>query len=156
MKEYLIRLFNYNHWANEILTDLLLSNSVSDEYIYKLLSHNLNAQYIWLHRLDPNKKSNVELWDIHTIEKLKEMNDEIAEFFIDYLTEIRPRDIAKKISVANLKGETFINSIGDIMIHIGNHAAHHRGQISSKLREMGVDPPNFNYITYARSFPEFW
>jgi uncharacterized damage-inducible protein DinB len=33
-----------------------------------------------------------------------------------------------------------------ILFHILNHETHHRGQISMALQQMGIDPPDFDFI----------
>ncbi|MDX2189963.1 MAG: DinB family protein [Bacteroidota bacterium] len=152
MKQYIIRLFNYSHWANELILEVLEKNKLNDEYILKMLSHILNAQYIWLARINPKFVHNVQLWDVHNMDVIKEMNETISTLYIEFVAKQKLSAFNNKYDNTNLKGEKFATALADILIHVANHNAHHRGQISLKIRELGVEPPNFNYITYARSF----
>ncbi len=156
MKEYLLRLFNYNHWANECLIETVEKNNVQNEYILNMLSHVLNAQYVWFARFYPKKSFNYKVWDVHNTTQLKEMNDEIASLFVEYITKIKPRDLADKIEYVTTNGENYFNTLFDIFIHIANHSAHHRGQISNKLSESKVVIPKIDYIHYCRTFPDYW
>ena len=37
-------------------------------------------------------------------------------------------------------------TIEQILFHIVNHEVHHRAQVSMALQQMGIDPPNFDYV----------
>lgn len=157
MKEYLLRLFNYNHWANETLWDIINKNNITDEYIIKMMNHIVNVQVIRFPLIIDNKSiPAVTMWDIHSLEKLKDMNDETMEETICFLTEARPRVFLEKVAGKTIDGVDFLISKGDMMIHLANHASHHRGQIALKMRELGISPPNNGYLQYTIAFPDFW
>lgn len=156
MKEYLMRLFNYNHWANEMLIEALENQKIKNEYIDTIISHVLNAQYLWFARFYPKKKFSYKFWDVHQPAKLKEMNDEVASLFIEYIANIKPKDLINKVEYTTTEGEIYFNSLFDIFVHIANHSAHHRGQITHKMSELGKLTPKIDYIIYSRTFPDFW
>ena len=62
------------------------------------------------------------------------------------------RDINQSISYKNTQGEEFGNLIRDILFHIINHSTHHKGQIVSDFRQMGIPPLVTDYIFYKRQF----
>jgi uncharacterized damage-inducible protein DinB len=37
-------------------------------------------------------------------------------------------------------------TVEQILFHIVNHETHHRAQISMALQQMGIDPPNFDFV----------
>jgi uncharacterized damage-inducible protein DinB len=156
MKEYLLRLFNYNHWANETLLDLIEKNNTTDEYLIKMLNHIIDVQMIRFPMVSGKKVPTMTIWDIHPMDKLRDLNDETMELAISYLTKARPRDFLDKVGGKTMDGTDFLISKGDMLIHLANHAAHHRGQIARQLRDIGIDPPNIGYLQYTNSFPEFW
>lgn len=45
-----------------------------------------------------------------------------------------------------LPGETITVTAEEVLVHICNHQTWHLGQISMALQQMGIDPPNFDYI----------
>ena len=51
---------------------------------------------------------------------------------------------------ANLKGEAQTSTVGEIVRHIVNHGAYHRGQIVTMLRQLGHAAPNTDLIAYYR------
>jgi uncharacterized damage-inducible protein DinB len=156
MKDYILKIVNYNHWANEALIEVISQNNINDEYILKMLSHILNAQRLWFNRINKDNNSNVEIWKIYTLENIKTKNDGIAEIFVKLVANMKLKDFNKKIEYQTQDGETYVTSIADILIHLASHDAHHRGQIAAKLRTLGINPPQNSYIQYVRSFPEFW
>jgi uncharacterized damage-inducible protein DinB len=54
------------------------------------------------------------------------------------------------IAYKNTRGESFENSVRDILFHINNHSTHHRAQIAARIREAGITPPTSDYIFYRR------
>lgn len=59
-------------------------------------------------------------------------------------------DFNRNINYTNTKGESFVNTIGDIMAHVANHGTHHRAQIASAIRGEGFAPPATDLIFYIR------
>lgn len=156
MKEYLLKTYNYSHWANQILIECIEKNNIQDDFVIKTISHLLNAQRIWYNRLHPENATATDLWAVHSLEKLKIKNDALAELYFKWISGLKLKDFAVKHEITNFKGETYYNSLIDILIHVANHDAHHRGQIARKIREIGVEPPNFDYAIFMRIFPDFW
>ena len=50
-----------------------------------------------------------------------------------------------------LKGEKFQSGLDDIMLHIFNHASHHRGQVALLQRADGREPAYTDYIQFVRA-----
>jgi uncharacterized damage-inducible protein DinB len=47
-------------------------------------------------------------------------------------------------------GDTYTNSVQEILFHIINHSTYHRGQIMAQLRESGLEAISTDYIFYKR------
>ncbi len=156
MKDYLLKIFNYNHWCIDMLVETMEKNKVSDEYIIKMMSHILNTQRMRYNTITADTNSNVDLWALHSIENLKNKNAALTELYIKLITRLKLSELNEKIETKTLDGDIFFMTITDILIHIANHGSHHRGQVSLRLRELGIAPPNYGYIYYAKSFPDFW
>ncbi|MDQ2800410.1 MAG: NUDIX domain-containing protein, partial [Armatimonadota bacterium] len=43
-------------------------------------------------------------------------------------------------------GETMEVTVEEVLLHICNHQTWHLGQVSMALQQMGIDPPNFDYV----------
>jgi uncharacterized damage-inducible protein DinB len=49
-------------------------------------------------------------------------------------------------------------TLGQTMLQVVTHSAHHRGQVNARLREIGAEPPLVDYIAwvwFARPAPEW-
>ncbi|MFT6827074.1 MAG: putative damage-inducible protein DinB [Roseivirga sp.] len=51
MKTYFTRLYEYNLWANNLFSEVLLANKLESPKAVDLFSHIGNAQIIWFHRI---------------------------------------------------------------------------------------------------------
>jgi uncharacterized damage-inducible protein DinB len=57
---------------------------------------------------------------------------------------------ASILEYQDLKGNPWRQSVWQIVLHVVNHATHHRGQVSGFLRSMGHTPPPVDLIAYYR------
>ncbi|MBL7865765.1 MAG: damage-inducible protein DinB, partial [Cyclobacteriaceae bacterium] len=56
----------------------------------------------------------------------------------------------KVVQYTNTKGQSFSNTVRDILFHVANHTTHHRGQIISDFRQSGIQPLVTDFIFYIR------
>lgn len=144
-------MFIYNGWANQIVIDTLMQANITDEYIVKIMSHIINAQFTWLGRII-NYPHNYSIWGILSIEQIQKSSQENNGLWLDYLAKTTPEELTRNASYSNSSGEYFETAIIDIMAHVINHSTYHRAQIAKALRDLGIAPPNTDYITYCRKF----
>lgn len=156
MLEYLIKLYNYNHWSTEVLIDFIEKKKINSNDVNRLLSHLLNLTFIRYQNINPAFHTSFGLWQIHSADKFRELNNTISSEIVAHLTGMKPRNAVEKMHSLSTDGEEILVSKGDMFIHIANHAAHHRGQICHILRDLGYTPPGIGYLRYTISFPEFW
>ncbi|MEZ5352209.1 MAG: DinB family protein [Bryobacteraceae bacterium] len=55
---------------------------------------------------------------------------------------------------SDLKGNAHRTPLWQILLHVVNHATHHRGQVAGFLRTMGKTPPPLDLIAYYRQLTE--
>lgn len=156
MKDYLLKLFNYNHWSNEALLETVEKNKINDEYVLKMLSHTMYIQRKRYNQLVGANYVEIDLWDTHTVEILKTHNDALTELYIKLISKMSLSNLNEKIETKAINGEVFYMSITDILIHVANHSSHHRGQVSLRIKELGHVPPEYSYLYYCKCFPDFW
>ncbi|MNP64364.1 DinB family protein [compost metagenome] len=97
----------------------------------KLFSHILNAEQIWLARLQGMDTSQMPVWsdgDITVCAKLIKQNE---ENFKTFFVNIASTDLDTLITYTNSNGKKFMISIRDILTHVALHGQYHRGQINS-------------------------
>ena len=70
-------------------------------------------------------------------DSLKAHQREVDLVILDFVAELTLPD--QVFSYVNTKGEEHRFRVGDVLLHVLNHATHHRGQISQILDEAGVE-----------------
>jgi len=141
------RLYQYNHDINKKLILYLSENSVNHEQINSWMSHLLNAHLIWLSRIK-GEPSSYAVWQEHNRSDWLKINQQAWEITTQLLDATD--DLTQTITYQNSQGASFQNRIDDILWHVLNHSTHHRGQISTVIRQQGFTPDPMDYIFYVR------
>ncbi|MFN9864029.1 MAG: DinB family protein [Bacteroidota bacterium] len=155
MKTYLLKLYQYNAWANRRVIGCLERQAVTDEKIVSIFAHCVAANFIWYNRFMGLPKSDHKLWGGgYTIADLKKMVEEANELWMSVIDSNNSFD--RVLKYHNYVGDYYENNIQDIMIHLVNHGSYHRGQVAVLLRERGYEPINTDLITYDRVLLGQW
>lgn len=154
MKEYFLKLYGFNSWANDRVLSCLKKQSVNDAKIISILGHYIAAQFIWLHRLKGLDPPPYKLWGEYNLEQLDKMSAEAGKLWMDY---VRSNDnFNRELTYKNYVGDPYTNNVESIMIHLVNHCTYHRAQVALLLREKGYEPINTDFITYDRVLRGEW
>lgn len=147
MTPFFKELFTYNRHCNQQLADVFIKqpNTTSEKAI-SLFSHILNAHHIWNNRIDPQQPS-FGVWEVHDTKDFKQMDQSNYGRSLRILDTF---DLNATISYTNSKGQSFQNSIKDVLFHIVNHSTYHRGQIATDFKNTGLQPLVTDYIFYKR------
>lgn len=148
MKEYFLRLYTYNQWANRRVIKCLKTQQVTDEKILTLMSHTLSALHIWLARIQDRSTAPYPLWKQYELNDLELMAEEIAGRWLAFVNE--NESFNRSLTYTNYVGDPYVNNVENIMIHLVNHSTYHRAQIAILLRQKGFEPVNTDFITYDR------
>ena len=148
MKDFFVKWYNYNAWANDRVLTALQQQRVEDEKILTLMNHILTAQFLWLNRIESLPPPEHKLWSTQKISRLREMATEAANRWNTFIAS--HEKFSRQMTYHNYTGDLFTNDVEQIMIHVVNHGTYHRGQIAMRLRELGLEPVNTDYITYER------
>ena len=149
--EYFIHLFEYNDWATKLAANSVIASDKKEERSTELLSHIVSAQTIWLNRILGNNFT-IDPWQKLLPEECTIQSTQIASEWISLLKKFKDSDLAKRIEYKNLKGDSFTNSIKDIITHVINHSTYHRAQIAQLVRQSGGEAAKTDYIVYQRQF----
>jgi uncharacterized damage-inducible protein DinB len=148
MKEYFLKLYQYNAWANVRVFGALTQQKVEHEKIYSLMSHIVVAQFLWLHRIKGLAPPPYELWQRYAADELMAMAEEAGKMWLSFIEE--ENNFNRELTYTNFVGLPYTNNVEQIMIHLVNHSTYHRGQVALLLRQLGYDPINTDFITYDR------
>ena len=147
MKGFLQQLFDYNFYCNKKLIQQCSNLEKVPENCERLFSHILNAHHIWNHRL-LGIPSEFGVWDVHPLKNWEDIHYENQRSSFEIISNTD--NFEKRVGYENSQGRSFTNEAKDILFHIVNHSAHHRGQIMMDLRTSGITPEPLDYIFYKR------
>jgi uncharacterized damage-inducible protein DinB len=151
MKDYFIRLFNYDRYVNLLIIKTILEANNPEKPV-KLIAHLLTAQQIWLNRCKGEPAIDGALWPDWKSDEFEQIINDNHRAWINFLDYSDPDDFDKMISYKNSKGDAFENKLSDILAHLINHGTHHRAQAGQQLKFAGVENlPNTDYIFYIRN-----
>lgn len=143
------RLYDYMCWANDYLLDTIHQSDDNPELL-RLYSHILFSEQIWLTRLKGEDSSQLVIWAESDYEQCKQMLEDNKEQFENYLAKLDDAKILENVTYTTSAGQQFTNTIEEILQHVALHGQYHRGQINLKLRELGYEPVNVDFLTFIR------
>ncbi len=164
MKHYLQLLAGYHRWAFETLYEALLplddtryrgDCGLFFHSIHGTLNHLLVGDSVWLGRVvgQPFTVSGLDAELETDREKLEQAIYAQSTRWQDWLADKSESELAAPLSYANMSGTRFEQETATLLLHVFNHATHHRGQISAAITACGLDAPEMDLIWYLRRVP---
>ena len=150
MKELLIQLLDYEHWANQRVISTLQQVSAPPSRAVEVMGHILSAQEVWFNRITGNP-SPTAVWQEVPVQGMNSKAERQYQVLKAYLNEISEQTLATGIAYRNSKGDAFENTLRDILTHLSHHAAYHRGQVIQLLRPYVAQLPATDYIVWIRN-----
>lgn len=147
MLTHLRRQFAYNAWANREVLSALRSHPSARPLT--LFAHIVSAEGLWLERIRRRNQS-LPVWPDFTLERCAAEFEQTTSQWQGYLDELSTSQLPDPVTYKNSKGQEWKSTISDVLTHVLLHSAYHRGQIASKMREEGTEPPYADFIHAAR------
>ncbi len=162
---YMRRLVRYNVWANERIADLCRSMDTSMfEHVFEgsfpsirsTVCHLWDAEYIWFNRLHGSSPAEFP-------SRSKQLRrDQICDGMIHasnnfqrYVEALSDSDVNSTVEYLTTRGQSYSNTVDQIISHTMNHSTYHRGQVILYARLLGVDhPASTDQILYFRLTPD--
>src|ERR1700761_5770271 len=124
MKDYFIRLFNYDTHTNLLMAEMII-NAGNPEKPVQLMAHLLAAQQVWLNRCKGLPPTVSILWPDGQADTFKQTINDNHRAWVNFLDYSEPDDFDKVISYKSLNGDPYENKLSDILAHAINHGTHH-------------------------------
>ncbi|MDX1586858.1 MAG: DinB family protein [Balneolaceae bacterium] len=147
----LLRLFDFDAWANRRMLDVLEENPGLGKYreALNLMGHLLNTQQIWYRRTIGQSSDDLELWPEYDLDKCHTIYHLMPEKWSELLNK-HSEDPDILVAYQNTKDESYESKLSDILYHVIIHGQHHRAQIATLFRESGINPPATDFIYFSR------
>jgi uncharacterized damage-inducible protein DinB len=112
------------------------------------MAHIVGAEYLWMARLRRQGEV-LPVWPELGVEACGEHLDDLSRLWPEYLDQT-DESLTDAVRYTNSKGETWTNTVEEILTHVVIHSAYHRGQIASDVRASGGVPAYTDYIHAVR------
>ena len=152
VKAHFATLAKYNKWAN--LRLYRMASALPDEAYRKkvgayfgslhgTLNHLLTADRIWMRRLTgsgdhPSRRDEIVYDDLKSLRAAREAED---DRIIEAVSEFDESAFDRAWDYRTLNGTPQRQPLREILAHLFNHQAHHRGQAHTILTILGVSEP---------------
>lgn len=151
---------DYNVWASRRLIDAVSNVSTeelthnfktADKSILGTLAHLYAAERNWLARMQEGRAAvqNRATGDVQ-MEPLLEKWAETHNSWKAWISQLPPEAPNQVMEYLDLQGRQWAQPLWQIVLHVVNHATHHRGQVSGFLRALDKTPPPLDYIAFVR------
>jgi len=158
LREHLL----YSAWASQRLVHAVEHLSPeqlnhdfqsSEHSILRTLVHVFAADRVWLSRVK-NETIGTFLseadYNLHVLQIDWPL---LYDRWNEWAAELTDETTGEAIAYRDLKGNSWVNSIHEIVLHVVNHGTHHRGQVAGFIRALGHTPPPLDLIHYCRERP---
>jgi uncharacterized damage-inducible protein DinB len=162
MKELLKQFAGYNIWANQKITEVILSLPEEKQLaeipssfssLYKTVLHMWNAESIWWQRLQLSERILVPG------ENFKGSMKDIVDAYMlqskqweEWVCNAPDLSLDHVFQYQNSRKEQFSQPTWQILLHVFNHGTYHRGQLINMLRQLAVEKlPATDFIVYTRN-----
>jgi uncharacterized damage-inducible protein DinB len=163
LKSHFLLLAEYNQGLNKNilsackrLPDFLFEKDLGAFFksIQLTLNHILTWDITWLKRFADNSSNILSLEPVRllplpttdgqilhkNLSELKPVRDLLDELILGFVKETNGAQYDELVRYANDEGTEFVRPLGSLMQHMFNHQTHHRGQITTMLFQLGIDP----------------
>ena len=143
------RFFLYDQWANHEVLICLRKLPSPPERSLKFFAHIVAVEWLWLDRAQ-NSPARIPVWPALDLDESERQLQASTAAWNAYLNDLTTEALGQRIHYMNSKGESWQNTLGDILLHVVFHSVGHRGQIASDLRLSGHEPPYTDFIHAVR------
>jgi uncharacterized damage-inducible protein DinB len=116
-----------------------------------LAGHIVAARRLWLFRLGAAKDAPTTFFPRGTtLSTLARNLRRMHAAWSDYLARIGEKKIASSFEYRSTEGVRYRDTVEDILTQLHGHSLYHRGQIAMLLRSAGIEPPQTDFVFWAR------
>ena len=162
MKSHLLRMAEYNAWANGRLYDAVLPLS-DDEFradrgaffksIHGTLNHLLATDRIWMKRFTgmgdaPTRLDAILFETLADLRTAREAEDARILAYANGLTDEAMKQLFRYSMISDPREVE--EPLAPALFHVFNHQTHHRGQVHCMLTGLGYEAPSLDLIRFER------
>jgi uncharacterized damage-inducible protein DinB len=149
-------LFDHNYWARDrqlqvcaTLTEEQFKQSLDSSFssLWETLVHMMAVEWLWLERwrrkTPQSLLSPVEFPSLTAIQNRWHV---VEKEMKEYLAGINEENIEQLVTCVSTRGQTWTYPLWRMMLHLLNHQSYHRGQVTTLLRQQGIEPAKVDFL----------
>lgn len=150
---------DYTAWASSLLVaaaaqlteeELRRDYRTAHNSVLNTLVHIFAADRVWLGRIQGNPPPAFVTEADHHLLVLQNDWPELHQRWKQWALGLTDSTAGNLLSYSDLTGNRWQQPLWQILLHVVNHATHHRGQVIGFLRAMGHSPPKLDLVFYHR------
>lgn len=161
-REHFELMARYNRWMNEKLYAICAGIPDADrrkdmgaffKSIHGTLNHLLYGDIVWLARFKRQPVPTVIIAELHAdFDELRAARAAKDREILDWTATLTPEWLAAPFTfTSNVDRKTRVMPAWTLVTHLFNHQTHHRGQLTTLLMQLDIDPG----VTDIPFLPEF-
>jgi len=152
MRDYLLKLFAHEQWANRKLLTTLSALPSLPPRTAQLFPHLIGAHEFWFSKIHG---AQVNWWDYnftpeHSLDECLALNDDFAVKWAQFISALPDPLAAQTFAVTLKNGERVDMRYIDIFTQLHGHSIHHRAQIIADMRAAGLEPVPQDWLIFCR------
>lgn len=153
------QLFDYNAWANrrvmtaaEKLTPEQFLKPLHSSFssVRDTLAHIYGAEYIWLERFQGGSPPMPQADRFPELKTLRTAWDELEQRLLDFGGGLTQSALDAELEYKTYTMGVVRDPLSHAMQHLVNHSTYHRGQVTTLLRQHGVEGVSTDLIRFYR------
>jgi len=150
---------DYSAWASRRLleaaaalppSELTQDFGTADKSVLGTLLHIYGADYAWMERMEGRSISARPYDEGAQLDFLQAEWPKLWARWKSYAAGLTEQSAEAEIAYLTMKGDPFRSPVWQIVMHVVNHASHHRGQAAGFVRSLGKTPPVLDLMYYYR------
>ncbi len=147
---------DYNYWARDRQLQACASLTVeqflrpvggSFPSLRDTFAHMVAVEWLWLERWrGKSPKSLIPVHDFPALAVVVERWGAVERDIREYVAGLDEAALARLLSYINTQGEEWSYPLWQMVVHLLNHQSYHRGQVTTLLRLLGVQPPQVDFL----------
>jgi uncharacterized damage-inducible protein DinB len=163
MKDLLKQHAAYNVWANQKITELILSLPEEQQQkeiissfssLHKTILHMWDTESAWWQRMKLHERLVIpsENFNGSTKDVVNGLLNQSRQWE-EWVNAASDLSLSHVFQYQNSKKEHFKQPVWQMVSHVFNHASYHRGQLVTILRQLGVEKiPQTDFIVWSRKY----
>lgn len=149
----LTALLDHLAWADALTLEVLRAMPAAAPETAKsvaIYAHLAASAHVWLARLEGRAPEH-PVWPVLDLEQAATLSRDTSVASRALAARLDAADLAKVVTYRTSAGQSYENTVGDILTHVALHGSYHRGQLALLARQGGGTPAATDFIVFARN-----